>query len=387
MELTGAALRRSLPSASHAVARGRRRPARVACVRSGFAEEGHLKYYEAGAPRKAAVEAVAKDLAKLRAMGLVAGDAAKEKVLSEATDLLLQELNQMKDEEYNMKKVRKEEKDAMKALKKQQKEAKKAAAMMNCEDESSSESSESDCEDEQIMKVGQGMLVSTAASEDGVSCVSTVSAMECEKATMKAMKKMEKEQKKAAKKAMKMEKKAKKMAMSALNGCMDEDSSSESSESECEGEVVRMSRCATITAPQKPVPSTVFPIIVPQIPESVSPEPFSSEPATTTQCTSIAVVEKPMTNRIEVCMGGKCKKSGALALLQEFEQKVGTGGAAVGCKCLGQCGLGPNVRLWSKGSLEGSGKKNSLYIGVGIEDVDTIVAGLFGDSDLGMAPV
>jgi len=87
MELAGAALRRSLPSASPAAGRGRRRgrapAARVACVGGGvFAEEGHLRYYEAAAPRRKAVEAVARDLVRLRAMGLVAGDAAKEKVLS-----------------------------------------------------------------------------------------------------------------------------------------------------------------------------------------------------------------------------------------------------------------------------------------------------------------
>ena len=40
----------------------------------------------------------------------------------EATDLLLQELTQMNDEEYKMKKAQKEEKASMKALKKQQKE-------------------------------------------------------------------------------------------------------------------------------------------------------------------------------------------------------------------------------------------------------------------------
>jgi len=87
MELAGAALRRSLPSASPAAGRGRRRgrapAARVACVGGGvFAEEGHLRYYEAAAPRRKAVEAVARDLVRLRAMELVAGDAAKEKVLS-----------------------------------------------------------------------------------------------------------------------------------------------------------------------------------------------------------------------------------------------------------------------------------------------------------------
>lgn len=304
--------------------------------------------------------------------------------MQEATDLLLQELNQMKDDEYSMKKAHKEEKAVMKALKKQQKEAKKA--MMICEDESSSESSESDCEEEKIMKIGQGVVMSTVAPEFCVSSVSTVSAMECDKAAMKAMKKMEKEQKKAAKKAMKMKKEGKKMAMVTLNGCRDEDSyscSSESSESECEGEMVRMSRCATITAPEKPTPSTVFPIIVPQIPESVSPGPLQEPPISST---SVTVIEKPVTNRIEVCMGGKCKKSGSLAVLQEFEKKVGTGGAAVSCKCLGKCGLGPNVRLRSDGSGQGS-VKNPLYIGIGLEDVGTIVAGLFGDSgDIGVTP-
>ncbi|CAN6345204.1 unnamed protein product [Urochloa humidicola] len=405
MELTGAALRRSLPSATPAAARGRvrrrRAPARVACVGGGgFVEEGHLRYYEAAAPRRKAVEAVARDLARLRAMGLVAGDTAKEKVLSEATDLLLQELNQMKDEEYKMKK---EEKDA---LKQQQKEAKKAsaAAMMNCEDESS-ESSESDCEDEPAMNAEQAMVISAAVPEAVASCISTVSTMECEKAAMKAMKKMEKEkmkamkkmekeQKKAAKKAMKMEKEARKMAMATLNGCRDEDDSScssESSNSECEGEVVRMSRCATITAPQMPPSSTVFPIIVPQIPPSLPLEPSqASEPTAAIQVSSssssVAVAETSATNRIEVCMGGKCKKSGALALLQEFEKTVGTGDAVVGCKCLGKCGLGPNVRLRSEVSTEGSMKRNPLCIGVGLEDVGTIVAGLFGDDDLGMTP-
>ncbi|XP_066379583.1 diacylglycerol O-acyltransferase 3-like [Miscanthus floridulus] len=408
MELTGAALRRSaLPSASPVAARvgRRRRPARVACVGGGgFAEEGHLRYYEA-APRRKAVEAVARDLGKLRAMGLVAGDAAKEKVLSEATDLLLQELSQMKDEEYKINTVEKEEKAAMEALKKEKDAKKTATAMIKCEeDESSSESSESDCEDEATMNVEPGMMMSTAIPEVVASSIAAVSAMECDKAAMKAMKKMEKEQmkamkkmekeqKKATKKAMKMEKEAMKMAMATLNGCRDEDDSScssESSESECEGQLVRMSRCATITAPEMPSPSTGLPIIVPQIPAPLAPEPSQpSEPATAVQATrvsNVAVAETSTASRIEVCMGGKCKKSGALALLQEFEKTVGTGGAVVGCKCLGKCGLGPNVRLRSDVSADSSAKGDPLCIGVGFEDVGTIVAGLFGDADLGMTP-
>ena len=59
-------------------------PDRVSCVGRGgggaFADEAHRIYYEA--PPRKAVEAATRDLSKLRAMGLVAGDSAKEKILS-----------------------------------------------------------------------------------------------------------------------------------------------------------------------------------------------------------------------------------------------------------------------------------------------------------------
>jgi len=385
MELTGAAaLGRSLASASPVVPRERRRraPTRVSCVGrgcGGFADVAHLRGYEA-VPLKA-VEAAARDLSKLRAMGLVAGDAAKEKILSEATELLMQELSQMKDAEDELKKKQKEEKAMMKALKKQQKEAKKAA--MKCGDDSS-DSSESDCEDEQSMKTSCVATVSVPGMEQGMV---TVPAADFDKAAMKAMKKREKEQKKAAKKALKMKKEEEKR-MSTLNSCMDEDSSSESSDSECEGEAVRMSRCATITAPQKTQPgNTVFPMIVPRIPDSVAPDAqISPVPANAMQCTSsssssIALVENPVLNRIEVCVGGKCRKSGSLALLGEFEKEVGTDGSVARCKCLGKCGLGPNVRLRSEGSVE---KDSPICVGVGLDDVGTIVAGFFGAGGLGI---
>lgn len=353
----------------------------------------HLGCYEA-VPLKA-VEAAARDLSMLRSMGLVAGDAAKEKILSEATELLLQELSQMKDAEDELKKKQKEEKAAMKALKKQQKEAKKAAT--ECGDESS-ESSESDCEEDQSMKtscvattsmpgIQQGMVMSMSVPQIAESNIGSVPAMDFDKAAMKAVKKREKEQKKAAKKALKMKKEEEKR-MATLNSCMDEDSSScssESSDSECEGKVIRMSRCATITAPRAPPASTVFPIVVPQIPDSMAPDALISPgPVNAIQCTtrsSVALVEKPVQNRIEVCMGGKCKKSGSLAVLGEFEKEVGADGAVVGCKCLGKCGLGPNVRLRGEGSAE---KNSPICIGVGLDDVGTIVAGFLGAGALGI---
>jgi len=44
------------------------------------------------------------------------------------------------------------------------------------------------------------------------------------------------------------------------------------------------------------------------------------------------------------------------------------------------------VRLRNDVSAEGSAKRNPLCIGVGLDDVGTIVAGLFGDVDPGMTP-
>lgn len=81
--------------------------------------------------------------------------------------------------------------------------------------------------------------------------------------------------------------------------------------------------------------------------------------------------------KIEVCMGGKCKKSGAAALLGELQRMVGIEGAVSGCKCMGKCRDGPNVRIL-KGSSESV--TNPLCIGVGLEDVDLIVSNFFGES-------
>jgi (2Fe-2S) ferredoxin len=72
-------------------------------------------------------------------------------------------------------------------------------------------------------------------------------------------------------------------------------------------------------------------------------------------------------------VGGKCKKSGSLAVLQGFEDKLGTSGTVVRCKCLGKCGEGPNVRLQSDGSV---GKDGVICTGVDLVDVGDITANL-----------
>ncbi|KAJ8498308.1 hypothetical protein OPV22_008860 [Ensete ventricosum] len=94
-----------------------------------------------------------------------------------------------------------------------------------------------------------------------------------------------------------------------------------------------------------------------------------------------AVVEKPM-NKIEVCMGGKCRRSGAPALMEELNKKIGLEGAVVGCKCMGKCRDGPNLRVLDRSSTNAS--TNPLCIGVGFDDVATIVANFFGENDEGL---
>ncbi|KAG6786989.1 hypothetical protein NC652_006995 [Populus alba x Populus x berolinensis] len=81
--------------------------------------------------------------------------------------------------------------------------------------------------------------------------------------------------------------------------------------------------------------------------------------------------------KIEICMGGKCRKLGAAALLEEFERKMGMESAVVGCKCMGKCTNGPNVRIFNctfeneDMRVEDSIKPqlNLLCIGVGLKDV------------------
>ncbi|CAN6548346.1 unnamed protein product [Malus baccata var. baccata] len=96
--------------------------------------------------------------------------------------------------------------------------------------------------------------------------------------------------------------------------------------------------------------------------------------------------------RIEVCMGNKCKKSGGGALLKEFERQMAVEGTVVGCKCMGKCKNGPNVRVSSTiDGIQSEGMDDSirtptnpLYIGVGMEDVSLIVANLIGEDSKGL---
>lgn len=94
------------------------------------------------------------------------------------------------------------------------------------------------------------------------------------------------------------------------------------------------------------------------------------------------------TKKMEVCMGGNCKKSGAVELLEELEKMVGTEGAVVGCKCMGKCKKGPNVRVLNN-KVEGFAgpRTGGLCTGVGLKDVGAIVADFLGNTkedDMGL---
>lgn len=87
--------------------------------------------------------------------------------------------------------------------------------------------------------------------------------------------------------------------------------------------------------------------------------------------------------KLEVCMGGRCQRSGADRLKAELERQVGLqAGTVVGCKCMGRCKHGPNVRLRHDYAeqtpyppKESQSHPSSICcVGVGLEDVPPLVS-------------
>lgn len=221
-------------------------------------------------------------------------------------------------------------------------------------------------------------------------------------------------EKKELKKRKKQEKNAKLKAsrMKTVPDCKSESSSSssesESSDSECD-KVVDMNTFRAgvgVELLQPPPPASQSTMLSP--PTTVDADAMklcSRNDDVSVGSVSVGfknksnVVATAPQKRIEVCMGNKCKRSGSAALLQEFERvMVGVeGGAVVGCKCMGKCKSAPNVRIQSSsldhGLAEGLGDSvkvpvNPLCIGVGLEDVNAIVAKFLGEEnhrDMGMA--
>ncbi|BAT76966.1 hypothetical protein LR48_Vigan01g290700 [Vigna angularis] len=215
---------------------------------------------------------------------------------------------------------------------------------------------------------------------------------------------------KETKKKRKQEKKAKLKA--SKKKCESSSSSSESSDSDCGcDQVVDMNSFrsgvgVSVVAPAAPVDESPITKITPIVEDGNSRRDAMDLCSNNDVSVSSVrdggikresgVVTTSSEKRIEVCMGGKCKRSGAAALLQEFEKVVGVeGGAVVACKCMGKCKTAPNVRVQNSvdhslaRGLDDSVKfpANPLFIGVGLEDVDAIVARFLGENptDIGMA--
>ncbi|KAL5981686.1 hypothetical protein ACLOJK_015749 [Asimina triloba] len=197
----------------------------------------------------------------------------------------------------------------------------------------------------------------------------------------------------------KKEEKVARKAMACKKDMVDSSSSSDSSDSDC-GEVVDMNRLRIAAIPQAievveteqpraivvaPPPTTTpqASILELKIPENAEipsflPSPCGNDCSSCCRNTNGAAVSTSA-NKIEVCMGGKCKRSGAMELLAEFEKMVGIEGAVVGCKCMGKCREGPNVRVSNGGESLATVASNPLCLGVRLDDVGTIVANFFGD--------
>uniref|UniRef100_A0A7N0UD98 Uncharacterized protein n=1 Tax=Kalanchoe fedtschenkoi TaxID=63787 RepID=A0A7N0UD98_KALFE len=76
------------------------------------------------------------------------------------------------------------------------------------------------------------------------------------------------------------------------------------------------------------------------------------------------------TKKVEICMGGKCKKSGGSQLLERFQRLAESedGVSVAGCKCMGRCKNGPNVRLSTSNAAPG------ICSGVEMGDADALLS-------------
>lgn len=202
----------------------------------------------------------------------------------------------------------------------------------------------------------KGQMISEAADV----LLAQLTKLRAEAEEMKMKRKQEKKEKKAAK----------------MKTCgKDHDnssSSSESSDSECETVVKMRSR-------EDPVAASALQTedVVSEAKKDLTMNLDSKPDCCTTLSTEVPVMGTE--SKIEVCMGGKCKRSGAMELKAEFEKAVGIEGVVAGCKCMGKCRDGPNVRVVNRTVEEGLMKaaKGPLCIGVGLEDVGAIVADFF----------
>ncbi|CAH9094396.1 unnamed protein product [Cuscuta epithymum] len=166
-------------------------------------------------------------------------------------------------------------------------------------------------------------------------------------------------------------------------------SSSESSDSECEGiDNMNRRKCDNAIVQRFTTPESKPVVVLDSqqpmlLPVSIHPlsNPINDESPSCSEMGSRTM------KLFEVCMGGKCKKSGAQAILEELQNAVvGVPDVSVcGCKCMGKCKVGPNVRLSStavchdvlhdnNNNNNNGGLARSVYQSVGIQDVSLMAS-------------
>ncbi|CAN0824480.1 Diacylglycerol O-acyltransferase 3 [Linum grandiflorum] len=209
------------------------------------------------------------------------------------------------------------------------------------------------------------MFVSGREEEDGGGMILS----EAQKLLLAELEKLRSEEMEEKKKKKKMEEIALMQSSESSSS-----SSSESSDSDCGSNVMVMKsqrkRSNYVSIPQESSSVATLPAI------EVQAEEVRDSAVSLVGCgsNSLTTAAPELSKRkIEVCMGGKCKKAGAMAVMEDFERKVGEEAMVVTCKCMGKCKTAPNVKV----SSEDDGL---LCIGVGLEDVDAIVAEMMGSS-------
>ncbi|KAL1204334.1 Diacylglycerol O-acyltransferase 3 [Cardamine amara subsp. amara] len=304
-----------------------------------FADKGHTNYYfertRCGGEEKEKVKVMEKEKKAMKKKAKVLKSLSKNlnmfssigfgldpesglvgeiqtKTISEATEILVKQLEQLKAEEKQLKKQRKEEKAKAKAM--------KTMTDMDSESSSSSESSESDCDKGKVVDINYFRN--------------------------KAKPSLEPLQPEAS--------------VATLPRIQEDVSYCKNT-----GDALQLALLQSAAA------STAFPSMV--------------NPGQTLKTVeAVSVVGLPL-KRVEVCMGGKCKKSGGAVLLDEFQKAMtGLDGSAVACKCMGKCRDGPNVRVVHEtdasvmtDSVRTPSK--TVFVGVGLQDVETIVTSFFDE--------
>ncbi|KAL2525722.1 hypothetical protein Adt_10776 [Abeliophyllum distichum] len=333
----------------------------------GFSDAGHLEYYNYNNKSSGIIrcgkkenikeketkkiknklkllKGLSKDLSMFSTMGFrLNSDEVKGDTITDAAELLLEQLKKLRAEEKELKKERKEEQAKLKAARKQ--------SQLECESSSSSSSESSDSECEEVVDMNR--LRHVQAIPDTLQPVdeevaSPPPSMSTQKEGMET----------------ELQRSILESARAELSTLITEEKIDDVRNVESCGSCNSVQECCSRTDSLDRVANNVS----------------SSD--------GNSVVKVASANKIEVCMGGKCKKSGAAALLQEFQRIVGIEVGVTGCKCMGKCRDGPNVRVHN--NLEGiqaggvdvsvRSSNNPLFIGVGLEDVDLIVANMLGDN-------